>query len=162
MTHTVLARRASARALEELRGPAVCSTSRDGDAFVVRLGIVIDLYNVDAVREALELHCARGQARIVLDLSEVEVLDPTALQVLLAARRRIDWQELSVLSPSRRVRGVLGSSGLDRAVTVYDSLDAVRLACTAGRRAPGSPGRQTPVQPGRTARVSGLPTSGRA
>lgn len=118
----------SARELEALRGPAVRQIRREGESVVISLRGEIDLYNVDTIREALEVYRLDRQELIVLDLSRVEAIDPTALRVLLAAQRRLGWQELVAVAPRQVVRRVLEASGLDRVVPVHDSWESVGLA----------------------------------
>jgi anti-sigma B factor antagonist len=118
----------SARELEAVRGPVVTKVTRDGDTVVVALRGQIDLFNVDSIRARIELEPLGRQATIILDLSRVEALDPTALRVLLAAGRRLDWREVVAVAPRQSVRAVLTSSELERIVPVYDALESVRRA----------------------------------
>jgi anti-sigma B factor antagonist len=100
-----------------------------GDARVVRLGGELDLYNAPQMREALAEACADSPARVVVDLSEVEFLDSTALGVLIEARTKLDNPRAFLLAaPGLETRRALEVSGLDRHFTVQDSVSEALLA----------------------------------
>ena len=108
---------------EPLREPPVRGTEQRDGAVVVRLGGEIDLYNADDVRKALVDAIDAGTARIVVDLSEVEFVDSTALGVLLEARSKIGRDGLLLAAPQAETRRALQVSGLDRHLAVHDSVD---------------------------------------
>jgi anti-sigma B factor antagonist len=94
-----------------------------GDACVVRLGGELDLYNANEVRHALKTACADSPSRVVVDLSEVEFLDSTALGVLIEARTMLKNRRAFMLaSPGLESRRALKISGLDRHFSVHDSV----------------------------------------
>src|ERR671936_629336 len=82
----------------DLNRDPVLSTERLEKACIVRLGGEIDLYNAPAVREALLAACSEGPERVVVDLSEVEFLDSTALGALVEARTRLPNREGFILA----------------------------------------------------------------
>jgi anti-sigma B factor antagonist len=65
-----------------LREQPVISTEERGTAWIVCLGGELDLYNAERVREALLEVTRQAPERLVLDLSEVEFIDSTALGAL--------------------------------------------------------------------------------
>jgi anti-sigma B factor antagonist len=94
-----------------------------GDACVVRLGGELDLYNANEVRQALKTAFADSPSRVVVDLSEVEFLDSTALGVLIEARTMLENRRAFILaSPGLETRRALKISGLDRHFSVHDSV----------------------------------------
>ena len=107
-----------------LREPPIRgSESRDG-ATVIRLGGELDLYNADEVRAALTQAIDSGAGRVVIDMSEVEFVDSTALGVLIEARSRLaNRRSFLLAAPGLETRRALEVSGLDRHFTVVDSLD---------------------------------------
>jgi anti-sigma B factor antagonist len=114
---------------EGLRKDAVLAVETVGDACVVRLGGELDLYNAPQMREALTDACSDSPARIVVDLSEVEFIDSTALGVLIESRARLDNQRAFLLAaPGLETRRALEISGLDRHFTVHDSVSEALLA----------------------------------
>jgi anti-anti-sigma factor len=111
-----------------LRKQPVLGVERKGDACVVKLGGELDLYNAPLVREALRAASADSPARIVVDLSEVEFVDSTALGVLIEARTRLDDGRAFLLAgPGLETRRALEISGLDRHFTVHDSVSKALL-----------------------------------
>src|SRR4051794_30858260 len=110
--------------------PVIAVDRRDG-GLVVRLGGELDLYNAGKVRDAL-LEAAREQPeRLVLDLTEVEFIDSTALGALVEARASLpDKRGLLLAGPALETRRALQVSGLDRQLPVHDSVDA---ALASGR-----------------------------
>ncbi len=115
----------SARELEAVRGPAIMGVAFGRDWLLIVLRGHIDLFNVDSIRAGIERHAPAGNGRVVLDLAAVELLDPIALKVLLAARQRLGWNDLIVVAPSPAIRLTLESSGLDKIVAVHESLNSV-------------------------------------
>jgi anti-sigma B factor antagonist len=93
-----------------------------GDAVVVRLGGDLDLYNVDRVRSALAGVLDGSPSRVVIDASEVEFVDSTALGVLVDTHQKLPGG-LRIASPQDPIRRALQISGIDRHVTVHDSVD---------------------------------------
>ena len=107
----------------DLNRDPVLSTERLEKACIVRLGGEIDLYNAPAVREALLAACSDGPERVVVDLSEVEFLDSTALGALVEARTRLPNREGFILAaPRPEARRALEIAGLDRHFAVHDTV----------------------------------------
>ena len=106
-----------------LRKPPVLGVEEDGDAHVIRLAGELDLYNADAVRQALIDACNGYAERVVVDLSEVEFMDSTALGVLIEARTKLPNRKAFILAaPGLETRRALQISGLDRHFSVHDSV----------------------------------------
>ena len=106
-----------------LRKDPLLGLERVGDSCVVRLGGELDLYNADKVRAALLDACSESPARVVVDLSEVEFLDSTALGVLIEARTKLENRRAFMLaSPGLETRRALQISGLDRHFSVHESV----------------------------------------
>ena len=106
-----------------LRKDPLLGIERVGEACVVRLGGELDLYNADKVRTALLDACGDSPARVVVDLSEVEFLDSTALGMLIEARTKLENRRAFMLaSPGLETRRALQISGLDRHFSVHESV----------------------------------------
>jgi anti-sigma B factor antagonist len=115
---------------EPLREPPVRGTERRGETVVVRLGGELDLYNAEEVRAALAQAIDSGTERIVVDMSEVEFVDSTALGVLIETRSRIGRDGLLLAAPQPETRRTLQVSGLDRHLPVHDSVDEALAAAS--------------------------------
>ena len=103
-------------------GP-VLGVDRSEDATVVRLTGELDLYNAPELRETLVGLAGERPARLVLDLTEVEFVDSTALGVLIEARSRMDDRKAFLLAaPGFETRRALKISGLDQHLTVHATL----------------------------------------
>jgi anti-sigma B factor antagonist len=112
-----------------LRKDPVLSVEMQGDACVVKLAGELDLYNAPQVRDALTDACADSPGRVVIDLSEVEFIDSTALGALIEARTRLNNRRAFLLAaPALETRRALAISGLDRHFTVHDSVSEALLA----------------------------------
>jgi anti-sigma B factor antagonist len=112
-----------------LRKDPVLGVEKQGDARVVRLGGELDLYNAPQVRDALGDACKDSPERLVVDLSEVEFIDSTALGVLIEARARLDNRRAFLLAaPGLETRRALEISGLDRHFAVHESVSEALLA----------------------------------
>jgi anti-anti-sigma factor len=107
--------------------PVVGLDDRDG-ASVMRLAGELDLYNAADLRAALDQAIAPGPRCIVIDLALVEFVDSTALGVLIEARSRLGQDGLRLAAPQLETRRTLQISGLDRHLTVHDTVDEALLA----------------------------------
>jgi anti-sigma B factor antagonist len=109
---------------EGIREDPVAGIDRNDGATVVHLVGELDLYNAHAVREALIECCEESPGRLVVDLTDVNFIDSTALGVLIEARTRMANRKAFLLaSPGLETRRALEISGLDRHFTVHESLD---------------------------------------
>jgi anti-sigma B factor antagonist len=112
-----------------LRKAPVLGVEEVGDATVVKLAGELDLYNAAAVRAALEEATAASPQRLVVDLSEVEFIDSTALGVLIEARKKLSNRRSFLLAaPTLETQRALEISGLNRHFTVHDSVSEALLA----------------------------------
>ena len=106
-----------------LRKDPVLRMEAVGTACVVMLGGELDLYNAESVRTALADACAESPERVVVDLSEVEFIDSTALGVLIEARTKLkNPRGFLLASPALETRRALQISGLDRHFSVHDTV----------------------------------------
>ena len=112
-----------------LRKHPVLGVDAVGDAHVVRLGGELDLYNAAEVRSALADASAQFPERIVVDLSEVEFIDSTALGVLIETRTKLKNRDGFLLAaPGLETRRALQISGLDKLFTVHDTVPEALVA----------------------------------
>jgi anti-sigma B factor antagonist len=112
-----------------LRKDPVLRIEEVGTARVVSLGGELDLYNAEQVRTALADACADTPERVVVDLSEVEFIDSTALGVLIEARTKLDNRRGFLLAaPALETRRALQISGLDRHFSVHDTVPEALVA----------------------------------
>jgi anti-sigma B factor antagonist len=112
-----------------LREDPVLRVETIGTARIVRLGGELDLYNADRVRDALADACADSPERVVVDLSEVQFMDSTALGVLIEARTKLRNQRgFFLASPGLETRRALQISGLDRHFSVHDTVPEALMA----------------------------------
>jgi anti-anti-sigma factor len=113
----------------QLREQPVISVEQREAAWVVRLGGELDLYNAEALRTALRDVAGKASERLVLDLSEVEFIDSTALGALIEARASLpESGSLLLAAPAYETRRALQVSGLDRHLPVHDTVDAALAA----------------------------------
>jgi anti-anti-sigma factor len=116
--------------LHGVNAPAVLGVERIDGVTVVRLGGELDLHNAEQVRAAVPEASGDGSARVVVDLSQVEFIDSTALGVLIEARARLG-RGLVVAGPQLATRRTLQVSGVDRHLPVHGSV-AEALEALAG------------------------------
>ena len=112
-----------------LRKDPVLGVENAGEACVIRLGGELDLYNAPQMRDALMGACDDSPQRIVVDLSEVEFIDSTALGVLIEARSRLNNRRAFLLAaPGLETRRALEISGLDRHFSLHQSVSEALVA----------------------------------
>jgi anti-sigma B factor antagonist len=106
-----------------LREPPVRAIEERDGSVILRLAGELDLYNADDVRIALQQAVASDPQKIVVDMSDVEFVDSTALGVLIEARSKLGRSDLLLASPQLETRRTLQVSGLDRHLPVHESVD---------------------------------------
>jgi anti-sigma B factor antagonist len=108
-----------------LREPPVRGVDRVDGSIVLRLAGELDLYNAEEVRAALAdaIASSPSPARIVVDMTDVEFVDSTALGVLIEARSKLGADGLALAAPQVDTRRTLQVSGLDRHLPVHDTVD---------------------------------------
>jgi anti-anti-sigma factor len=104
--------------LAGLRRDPVADMRRQGDASIVCLAGEIDLYNAEAVLNALRKACS-GAGAVVVDLSDVDFADSTMIGVLLEARSRLEGRPLNLVGPPPQVVRALELCGLDGRLPIY-------------------------------------------
>jgi anti-sigma B factor antagonist len=106
----------------EGREDPVLGVERGDGHVVVALGGELDLYNAHLVRSALLECCAEQPERLVVDLSNVDFVDSTALGVLAEARSKLTNRSAFLLAgPGVETRRALQISGFDRHFAIFDS-----------------------------------------
>jgi anti-sigma B factor antagonist len=110
------------------RNPVLSTEQIDG-AKLVRLVGELDLYNAQALRDVLSEICGDGPERVIVDLSEVEFIDSTALGALIEARTKMANRNAFMLAaPGLETRRALEISGLDRHFSIHESVDEALAA----------------------------------
>jgi anti-sigma B factor antagonist len=113
----------------DLREQPVLGVETEDGVVVVRLGGELDLYNAHEIRTALTDAADSQPERLVVDLSQVEFIDSTALGVLIEARTKLENRRAFLLAaPGAETRRALEVSGLDRHFDIHETVDAARDA----------------------------------
>jgi anti-sigma B factor antagonist len=104
--------------------PFSATVSTDGDRATVALRGELDLSGVDRARRAIEQAESGEASLLVLDLSQLDFIDSTGLEVLLRAARRAHdtGRRLIVARPSTYVRRLLELTAIDQALDIVDDV----------------------------------------
>lgn len=110
------------RGVEQLR----VSVSHGDSYTVVSLAGESDVYTYDQLRNALESETGRGVPLLVVDLSGLEFMDSTGVQILLDIRVMMDDRggKLVLAAPQTTVARVLNLVGADQLIPVYETVEA--------------------------------------
>lgn len=108
------------RGVDQLR----VSVTRGDSYTVVALTGESDVYTYDQLRGALEAEATRGIALLIVDLSGLEFMDSTGVQVLLDIRVMMNDRggKLALAQPQNTVARVLNLVGADQLIPVYGSV----------------------------------------
>ncbi|MDH4067215.1 MAG: STAS domain-containing protein [Acidobacteriota bacterium] len=109
-------------------GLTVTSTNH-GEVMVLALEGELDIYTVGAFRQESE-KIDPGAAQVVVDLTDVTLLDSSGLGALVSLLNRARAADglLGIVCPQRHLRRVFEITGLRRAFVFGDDLDGVRAA----------------------------------
>lgn len=110
------------RLVDDLPGPLEIQISKDGPRCVAELRGELDISTSEGLRKELLQLIEDGCRTLVLDMSEVALIDSTGLGVLVGVLKRVlqHGGELLLRSPRRSARKVFGITGLDRVFTIVD------------------------------------------
>lgn len=98
----------------------------NGDSYtVIALAGESDVYTYDQLHGALESEAAKGVSLLIVDLSGLEFMDSTGVQVLLDIRVMTSDRggKLALASPQNTVARVLNLVGADQLIPVYASVE---------------------------------------
>ncbi len=99
------------------------SSVRQGSTLVVSLPVRVDVSVAREMLEVLEKAVADSQTNIVLDLSDTQSLDSTALGAIVTVLKkcRAEAGDLVLACVGEGVKRVLAITRLDRVMAVYDT-----------------------------------------
>jgi anti-sigma B factor antagonist len=100
------------------------TVSSDADRTTVALRGELDMSGVDRARRAIEEAEAGPATLLVLDLSQLDFIDSTGLEVMLRAARRAhdEGRRLVVARPSNYVRRLLALTAIDQSLDVVEDV----------------------------------------
>jgi anti-sigma B factor antagonist len=106
-------------------------TTRDeGTCTIVAVGGEVDSYTALLLRARLLDAVAGGRSRLVLDLTAVDVLDPSALRMLIRVRRSVRalHGHLDIVVRRPVLVELFHVTALDTVFALHDSLDSALAA----------------------------------
>ena len=94
---------------------------------VIQLEGEVDVYTAPQLKQQMIALLEGGARQVVVDLTQVEYLDSTALGVLIGGLKRLREIDgnLALVCPSPRIRRVFEITGLDK---IFDMFNAVEEA----------------------------------
>ena len=95
----------------------------DDGTYVVAVNGELDLYSAPQLESELAGLHEKNVQSVVVDLTECEFIDSTALGVLLTANKRLDAAQarLSIVTSDRNIRKIFEITGLDRVLTIHQT-----------------------------------------
>ena len=92
---------------------------------LVTLAGECDLHTGRQLRDVLTSEVSRGAQRMILDLSGLNFMDSTGMQVLLSVRTVLNVRggSLSLVAPQPVVARILELTGADQYIPVYSNLE---------------------------------------
>ena len=110
------------RLVDDLPGPLEIRVSQEGERCVVALAGELDLSTSGHLRTELLQLIDDGCRTLVLDMSELALIDSTGLGVLVGVLKRVlqHGGEMSLHAPRASARRVFDITGLDRVFTIVD------------------------------------------
>ena len=104
--------------------PFSVTVTKEGDRATVALVGELDMSGTDRLRIALEQAEEPPTGLLVLDMSKLDFIDSTGLEVMLRAARRASdaGRRLIVARPSRYVRRLLELTAIDQSLDVVEDV----------------------------------------
>ncbi len=103
----------------------------DGGVAIVDADGEIDVFTCGPLRDRLLALADEGHSGLVVNLGRVSFIDSAGLGVLVAVWHRLRPFDgvLALAAPSPRVRGVFDTTGLTKAISIYESTAEAVQAC---------------------------------
>ncbi|WP_432824869.1 STAS domain-containing protein [Dactylosporangium sp. CA-092794] len=103
------------------------ATAAVGGCIVVTPAGALDVSTSPDLHALLHKTLDDGATRLVLDLTQVEFIDSTALRVLVSIHKRLrESGGFAVVCPHARLRRIFDLTALDRVLTLTDTVDEAR------------------------------------
>jgi anti-sigma B factor antagonist len=106
-----------------------------GDVYVVRIAGEVDMSHEEELRSELRAAVAAKPRGIVVDLTECEFIDSSAIRALLLSREAQHPEEgserLAVAASSEQILRILSVMGLDRVIPIRPTAEEAAAALSA-------------------------------
>ena len=115
-------------------------TTQQGDVTILEFTGEFDAFNLGPVAKAIDEMIDQGEARIVFQLKKLTFINSSALGYLIRARKKAQAAggDAVLAEPSKFVRKLLATVGLDRLFSIYESTDDALKHYGGGLMAPGA------------------------
>lgn len=116
-----------------MTAPFSVDREREGALHVVSVAGELDQATVPRLRSELTV-ALDGDGGVIVNLRDCSFIDSTGLSLLVEAKRHLadGEREFAVCCPDDEVRRLLELTGIDQAVTLYDTRDAAVAALSNG------------------------------
>ena len=100
-------------------------TVTQGDVCIIRVGGCVDFDVAPQLKHYIVDHIGTGTRRLVVDLSDVEFIDSTAIGVLVGVLKRLRdlGGSLALVCDSDNVRNIFEIVGLENVIPLHRSRD---------------------------------------
>jgi anti-anti-sigma factor len=114
--------------------------TQQGEITILEFTGEFDAFNLHPVAKAIDDMIDRGETRLVFQLSRLTFLNSSALGYLIKARKKAQagGGDAVLAEPSKFVRKLLATVGLDKLFSIYDDTDSAVRHFGGGLMAPGS------------------------
>lgn len=114
--------------------------TQQGDVTILEFTGEFDAFNLGPVSKAVDDMIDHGQAKIVFQLKKLTFLNSSALGYLIKARKRAQAAggDAVLAEPSKFVRKLLATVGLDKLFSIYESTEDALRHYGGGLLAPGA------------------------
>ena len=101
----------------------------DNGVPVIALQGEVDVYTAPQLKQQMIPLLEAGTKQMLIDLTQVEYFDSTALGVLIGGLKRMRERDgnLSLVCPSPRIRRVFEITGLDKIFDIYNSMEDAQV-----------------------------------
>jgi anti-sigma B factor antagonist len=111
----------------------------DGGVTVLTLQGELDMNTAPELERSLDALAAQEEPSILIDLSDCEFIDSTGVALIIRAWQRVDRDggegsgRLVLCCPNSQVRRLLDITGVERSISMHDSVDEARADLQAAR-----------------------------
>jgi anti-anti-sigma factor len=117
----------------------VATQKLDGGVTVLTIRGELDMNTAPELEHSLDALSAQEDPAILIDLSDCEFIDSTGVALIIRAWQRVDRNggegkgRLVLCCPNSQVRRLLDITGVERSISMHNSVDDARAELQAAR-----------------------------
>lgn len=96
---------------------------RRQDYLMVYLSGELNFFNSSKIKEEIKRHITGDEARLVLDISELEMIDSSGVGIVISLLKKMNGKDVMLVGPQPKIARVFEITRLNQIVPIFPSLE---------------------------------------